>query len=878
MRDPKASNFCYYPFFQILLSADGHYKPCSKHRDIITHKGKILNTSNATLQDAWESDYMQRMRDDFLNNRMFPGCSECWRMQKMGLRSMRYDSYQYNISEQQVANPVKPVRVELNSSNICNLKCRLCSPNASTQWLPEFKKFYNSRETTHINLTRENLEQVKAWADNLEEVCFFGGEPLLFAENLELMKFLISKGRAKDVALLFNTNGTIFNDEIALILSEFKRVRISFSIDDIGKRFEYQRSNAKWEQVLENIHLAYNYWKSPLWKNVEFKICQSFSILNVYYQPEFFAFFNKYFPGLVVYWNIIYHPWEYNVQILPRPVKEILKTRLRQITTTFPLSHDETKTIDDLIIYMDHDVPQNFAEFFRYINRHDVYRGERFDEVFPEFWQVIEPYKPDDLIMGQYDPMDAWIRRNEPYHPDVDYISRLADGVETYLKKHYPDQEVATRKQQFFSRINKCMPDKNLRHLLYYILTLSRPGEIYEDINNTDDAQLSLLIKQSFAYYFADHPYPYNQNVDYAEAAGLIMKRFLVESYTETQAEILSREFVSKARQKIQAYNSIETENLLFYTLLHEDCATLYNAVIDAGDEDFFILLDETLTRYYRKLRQPYEPQQSYVQVIKDDLKFYLLKNNPDREAEQQVETLLNRIQSLIHKTDKHNQNNIYYKLSHLPIRKLYRQMITGSDEQWTAFMHQLVYHPEVDYRAMLGAVITGYLRSRENGHSVQLSERFIRRLEERLQSYRGIEAKNLLFFILMQANPEKLWKAGMQEDAHLFSTFLNEAVRNYYYHNRTVYDPHANYAEKLSAALRLLFRKSHSEAEASRLSDTFFARLQEAARDCGIEDLNKVFYFMTHTPIHQIYTEISSLSNEALRAKMQESLKMPVA
>ena len=44
-----------------------------------------------------------------------------------------------------------------------------------------------------------------------------------------------------------------FTDKQIDLLQKFANVKIQLSIDDIGKRFEYQRKLADWEQVKSNI-------------------------------------------------------------------------------------------------------------------------------------------------------------------------------------------------------------------------------------------------------------------------------------------------------------------------------------------------------------------------------------------------------------------------------------------------------------------------------------------------------------------------------------------------------------------------------------------------------------------------------------------------
>lgn len=410
---------------QILLTSDGKYRPCSKHQDYITHEGRELSIHKGdTLQDAWTSDYMQSIRQHFLDNKQFEGCRECWRMQRMRLRSMRYDSYQYGTSERQVLNPLLPTRIEINASNFCNLKCRICYPNASSKWIKEHAELYGSDEKIYRNLPLPNLEQVKEWADSLEEVCFFGGEPLLSEENMELLDHFIVTGNAGRMSLLFNTNGTVFNEKIVERLRHFKRVRMYFSVDDIGKRFEYQRKGAKWEDVAENIGKAYRLSRSREGQNIDFKICCTVSIFNIYYFPEFFNYFEKSFPGLKIFWNLLFDPWELSVQLLPDGVKTTLKKRLEdELLPTFEMNEEETKTKEELFTFLDGSIDRDFFGFFQYISKHDRYRGESFEKVFPELNMLFSEHYTKPQNDERAEP--SFFRSNELLFPAYNQFERL---------------------------------------------------------------------------------------------------------------------------------------------------------------------------------------------------------------------------------------------------------------------------------------------------------------------------------------------------------------------------------------------------------------------------------------------------------------------
>lgn len=400
MRDPDKSDFCYYPFFQILLSADGKYMPCSHHVSYITKNGKEMTADKYSINDAWNSDYMKTLRQNFRNNIRSKGCNQCWKEQALGLKPMRYDSYGYNVSENQVQKPMVPMRVEINASNVCNLRCRICWSHASSRWIKEAKELYGFEGKIHYNMTRENQEIIRKWVPHFTQVGFFGGEPLMSEENIELMRYCVQTGHSRHISLLVNTNATIYADELVSLFKQFQNVYLNFSIDDIGKRFEYERSGANWDEVVDNMKKYIRHGGFTGNDQIEIKICCSVTSLNIYYFREYFKFMNEYFPGLPVFWNFVFQPWELSIQLLPEEVKNLIAERLKKfVHTTYKMEERRTKTIENLIAYLDGHDERDFGEFFRHITRHDKFRTESFMQTFPEFYAVIEKYKPHDMAM-----------------------------------------------------------------------------------------------------------------------------------------------------------------------------------------------------------------------------------------------------------------------------------------------------------------------------------------------------------------------------------------------------------------------------------------------------------------------------------------------
>ena len=66
-----------------------------------------------------------------------------------------------------------------------------------------------------------------------------------------------NNGYADNIEIHYNTNGTQFPEEFIETWRKFRKVEIAFSIDNLGERFEFERSGAKWAEVEAKIGRAH---------------------------------------------------------------------------------------------------------------------------------------------------------------------------------------------------------------------------------------------------------------------------------------------------------------------------------------------------------------------------------------------------------------------------------------------------------------------------------------------------------------------------------------------------------------------------------------------------------------------------------------------
>lgn len=402
LRNQIPENFCLYPFTHFQLDPDGRARPCCKYKvgDASWQKD-VPKLPDVNLGDLWEQQEFQQLRHQFLNNEKPSGCKACWDEEAAGIKSMRlqreeggkehpYATFYHHI-------PRKfPKTLDFKLSNLCNLKCRICTPFLSSQWMKEIKDLQindmgsydtfvsNSREKFSEN--PKNIEILQKWAPTVDFMEFYGGEPLMQQEHDKILAVMYEFGNSKNTGLYYNTNGTICNEEFFKIWAQFKEVTINFSIDDIESRFEYQRKNAKWESVLENIKL-YKEFATKYNVNLKMRFYTTIGILNVFYLKEFLDYIKDF--DMKVLFNMVHYPHHYSIVNLPDEVKNIVKEKLLSIDTS--ILDPWSPTIENIINFMYGSAPNHtlLELFFQKTKMHDSYRNESFIGIFPELAKLL---------------------------------------------------------------------------------------------------------------------------------------------------------------------------------------------------------------------------------------------------------------------------------------------------------------------------------------------------------------------------------------------------------------------------------------------------------------------------------------------------------
>jgi len=103
-------------------------------------------------------------------------------------------------------------------------------------------------------------------------------------------------------------------------------VEIAFSIDDIGERFEYQRTNAVWSEVMTNIQRFRDLRKRHA--NIQLQVCSTVNVFNVMYLEELANWIDQQEFDFV-YWNMMHEAYYFSIGTLPGPAKQVAISRLQ---------------------------------------------------------------------------------------------------------------------------------------------------------------------------------------------------------------------------------------------------------------------------------------------------------------------------------------------------------------------------------------------------------------------------------------------------------------------------------------------------------------------------------------------------------------------
>ena len=379
-----SDSFCIYPWINLRINTLGGISPCCK----FDTTGLTENINSDNIKELYLGKSMSALREDLRHGRRPTQCNACWKEESVGIESMRQRAkYKfreiYNRLDYQTDSFDNLQLFDLNLGNACNLSCRICHHTSSSSIADldlragrlTDKKFIELKHAVNWSETTEFWDQLVVVAQNLKYLDLYGGEPLMSKNHFNFLRKLIDLGVAGNIQIDYNSNGTIFSEKFFDLWNHFKSVKISFSIDDIEDRFEYQRNGANWTQVNENIRK----YCAKVSDKFNIDIFPTINIQNVYYLPELLLWAQTI--NLTITFSILHFPNFLSIQNIPHNVRATIIAKLK------PFVHYDVITA--VINILEQPTNCDGYAFNEYMKTLDRERSQRFQQSHKEIAELM---------------------------------------------------------------------------------------------------------------------------------------------------------------------------------------------------------------------------------------------------------------------------------------------------------------------------------------------------------------------------------------------------------------------------------------------------------------------------------------------------------
>ena len=398
--------FCVLPWISLETSPIGTVRPCCLAEDELRdNAGDKFNLNTAKFSTIQNSHDMRKLRKQFIDKQKPETCRKCWREERAGRTSKRMhtlDRLKHMIPDQEWTIDANPLMfLDLKLGNICNLKCRICGSWSSSQFATEELQWLGADEdkkaSFHYTMLKQGAwprenpvfwSEIEGVVDQLTYIEFTGGEPFMIQEHFDLLQRLVDRGIAGNIEIHYNTNGTHYPEQGENIWRHFKTVEIAFSIDDVGTRFEYQRTNAVWLEVESNLAQFRELRRHH--DNIQLQVCSTVNVFNVCYLEELSHWIDQQMFDFV-YWNMLHEAYYFSIGTLSELAKRVITQRLQLAQ----VSSQHRKEFDRIIDFMNRGASLDGVNMRREIANLDRRRNQNLVITEPEFATLIEYAGPN---------------------------------------------------------------------------------------------------------------------------------------------------------------------------------------------------------------------------------------------------------------------------------------------------------------------------------------------------------------------------------------------------------------------------------------------------------------------------------------------------
>lgn len=325
------------------------------------------------IKDIFQNPLFFEIKNNLDNNQTHSYCDGCDKIESIAPGSSQRSAFNDTFAN---TTDRKLGLIDIRWSNVCNLSCRYCNVEDSSEW----RRLHNlSIETVDKDYTESLFEEIELNKSSIKNIYLLGGEPLLQKHNIRLLNLIDPTAK---IDLLTNLSVKLDNNKVYHELQKFNMVLWNLSFDNIGDRFEYVRAGAEWEQFESNLE----------------RICNDFGAHRVTFHPvytiwnstcleEYYEYADK--RGLRVNWQVAlpkvdnyglatdsFIVFGHNPKVIERAIREIEKLSVND-TSLMGIKNSLINSIEK---------PNKSKEFLDWTAKMEQFMPPRktFDVLWPE--------------------------------------------------------------------------------------------------------------------------------------------------------------------------------------------------------------------------------------------------------------------------------------------------------------------------------------------------------------------------------------------------------------------------------------------------------------------------------------------------------------
>tara|TARA_X000000950_G_scaffold289358_1_gene412326 strand:+ start:29521 stop:30648 length:1128 start_codon:yes stop_codon:yes gene_type:complete len=339
----------------------------------------------------------QKIRSDLYNGTRNSNCGDCYTAEDSGGMSYRKVlKKDYAVDNANSVIVKAPKVLELKFSNLCNLKCVFCASVCSSLWEHELglpQQYVDNQKVSAEYMRKSLFEWLKKNIKHVDSIMYLGGEPAIQPEFYEIVDLLVNNKPdwVGQKELTFSTNTYYpeayrkkFETALQRVLDAGHTVFPRISLDGIGNKQSYQRTNLRWDHFEKNMLSFLEKFNTKTNGIRKIRANIALNIVNLVYCGEIVQYLDSVgFGDIEPHYNYIVRPEMFYMRHWGNKLNTAIDIIQQQDFKNHSVYKDHiikmAKSFTNLEPNIDH-----INETKKWLDEYDNKQGFNFLEMFPE--------------------------------------------------------------------------------------------------------------------------------------------------------------------------------------------------------------------------------------------------------------------------------------------------------------------------------------------------------------------------------------------------------------------------------------------------------------------------------------------------------------